>query len=73
MLAFDEARKKHFVRYTADNYECEENLMGVGDEPSLWRHVIKTTARGASAKAKAADETRKATGFVASPLPAAPP
>ena len=52
VLAFDEARKVHFVRYSADGYECEENLMGVGEEPSAWRHVIKTTARGAECKGK---------------------
>ena len=64
VLAFDEARRVHFVRYSADGYECEENLMGVGEEPSAWRHVIKTTARGASAKAKAAEEERRKEGFV---------
>ena len=72
VLAFDEARKVHFVRYSADGYECEENLMGVGEEPSAWRHVIKTTARGASAKAKAAEEERRKEGFV-SPEKAPPP
>ena len=71
MLAYDEARKKHFVRYSADGYECEENLMGVGDDPSAWRSVIKTTARGAASKAAAADASRKETGFV--PPPPLPP
>jgi hypothetical protein len=72
VLAYDETRKKHFVRYSADLYECEENLMGVGEEPSPWRHVIKTTARGASSKAKAAESARKESGFVVPPLPAVP-
>ena len=39
--------------------------MGQGEEPSPWRHVIKTTARDAASKAKAADQARKETGFVA--------
>ena len=72
VLAYDETRKKHFVRYSADLYECEENLMGVGEEPSPWRHVIKTTARGASSKAKAAESARKESGFVVPPPPAVP-
>ena len=72
VLAFDEERKRHFVRYTADGYECEENLMGVGEEAQLWKHVIKTTARGASVKAEKAALMREATGFVPPPPPLPP-
>ena len=39
-----------FVRYSADGYECEENLSG-GPDSSPWRNAIKTTARGLAAKA----------------------
>ena len=46
VLAYDEARKVHFVRYTSDAYECEEDLSG-GKEAQLWRPVIKTTAASA--------------------------
>ena len=73
VLAYDDARKKHFVRYSADLYECEENLMRSGEEPAVWRHAIKTTARGAASKALAAEQTRKQTGFVPPPQPAVPP
>ena len=47
VLAFDDARSVHFVRYAADGYECEESLIG-GPGTSPWRPVIKTTARGAA-------------------------
>ena len=62
MLAYDEGRKVHFVRYTADAYECEENLSG-GKDAQIWRPVIKTTARGASAKAVGAAQSKAAAGL----------
>ena len=69
VLAYDDSRKKHYVRYTADSFESEENLMHAGVEPAIWRNVIKTTSRGAAVKAKNADAERRATGFVVPQLP----
>ena len=61
VLAYDEARRVHFVRYSADGYECEESLNG-GPNASPWRSVIKTTARGAAVKAAGAAQVRAALG-----------
>ena len=58
VLSFLDKAGMHLVRYTADFYECEEELM---KGETLWRQVMKTTARGAKARA------------VAPPPPGAPP
>ena len=49
VLGYNEATKDHTVKYSADLMICEERLHG-GTTP--WRHVLKTTARGAAAKAR---------------------
>ena len=48
VLAYDEGAGLHFVRYTADSHECEEQLSG-GADASPWRHVSKAAAKGAAA------------------------
>lgn len=60
------------MRYTADWYECEEALTGAADVVSVWRHVIKTTKRGAASKASAATKGKKEVGFVPPPPPPPP-
>ena len=77
VLAYDEQTQKHLVRYSADAYECQEKLSGPPirgpdgemQEASPWRHVIKTTARGAASKAAHAAASRAASGFVPPPPP----
>ena len=42
------------VHYRQDAYQCEERLMvGGADDPSIWRHAIRSTARGLAAKGQA--------------------
>ena len=67
VLAYDESTRRHRVRYTADEYECEELLSGPGqpDLPtSIWRACIKTTQRGAAAKAASNAAAKAAAGLV---------
>ena len=81
VIEYDTASRRHTVRYTADDHVCEELLSGPGqpDLPtSLWRPCIKTTARGAAAKAlsnaaaKAAAGLTDASGATESDAPTAP-
>ena len=54
MRSFDPATGLHVVLYRQDAYECEERLMLGGlDEPTIWRHAIRSTARGLAAKGQA--------------------
>ena len=54
MLSFDPATGMHVVLYRQDAYQCEERLMvGGADDPSIWRHAIRSTARGLAAKGQA--------------------
>ena len=54
VLSFDPATGMHTVHYRQDAYQCEERLiMGGEDEPSIWRHAIRSTARGLAAKGQA--------------------
>ena len=67
VLGYDDQTRKHLVHYTADDVESEELLSG-SSEAAPWRHVIKTTARGAASKAASQADARKALD-----LPGAPP
>ena len=52
--SFDPATGMHVVLYRQDAYECEERLMlGGPDDPTIWRHAIRSTARGLAAKGQA--------------------
>ena len=52
--SFDPATSMHVVLYRQDAYECEERLMvGGTEEPTIWRHAIRSTARGLAAKGQA--------------------
>ena len=52
--SFDPATSMHVVLYRQDAYECEERLMvGGAEEPTIWRHAIRSTARGLAAKGQA--------------------
>ena len=54
VLSFDAATCMHTVLYRQDAYQCEERLMiGGAEEPSIWRHAIRSTARGLAAKGQA--------------------
>lgn len=70
VLRYDESSRSHFVRYTADDWVCEELLSGPKaghkDAPdlSVWRPCIKTTARGASVKAASNAAAKAAAGLV---------
>jgi len=49
--SFDPATSMHVVLYRQDAYECEERLMvGGAGEPTIWRHAVRSTARGLAAK-----------------------
>jgi hypothetical protein len=69
VLRYDETTRSHLVRYTADGWVCEELLSGPKgthkDAPdlSVWRACIKTTARGAAAKAASNAAAKAAAGL----------
>ena len=49
--SFDPATGTHVVLYRQDAYECEERLMvGGAGGPTIWRHAVRSTARGLAAK-----------------------
>ena len=71
VLNYDDKSRMHFVRYTEDEYECEELLSGptTADGPAIavWRPCIKTTSRGAAVKAERNAAAKAAAGLVDAP------
>jgi hypothetical protein len=54
VCSFDPATGMHVVHYRQDAYQCEERLMAGGEaEPTIWRHAVRSTARGLAAKGQA--------------------
>ena len=54
VCSFDPATGMHVVLYRQDAYQCEERLMAGGEaEPTIWRHAVRSTARGLAAKGQA--------------------
>ena len=69
VLRYDDATRLHLVRYTEDAVECEELLSGPkakqdgAPELAVWRPCIKTTSRGAAAKAAMNAAAKAAAGL----------
>ena len=66
MLGYDAGTRRHLVVYTADEMQCEELLSGPSQpelSTSVWRPCIKTTQRGAAAKAASNAAAKAAAGL----------